>query len=323
MKSLPEGNYALAIAHPGHELRLHGFLEKAKPFVFILTDNSEQRGQDMMWDSIKVIDRATKLGVNITSQAQLKAPFMRKVLKISLFKEMPEGQVLKEEEQRQKEHIKDSMIEYEVVNKHTAFLNLYIDFMVENLIKYKIDYLVCDASEDHHLSHEVMRMICEMAILKVKERTGDIIQLFDFSLSEKYNSIEHEHCICITLDDEAVERKLHAICTYPLGVQELMPNIIMDQKEVDVLRNKKIKLPAADRIRMFCYNILVLLKMRRPFIMPEKQQFVFLKNKLKTINYQFLKNEILRPARQMKQTERFNMYIAPVYGKLLKEHAKA
>src|SRR5215469_10219464 len=31
---------ALVIAHPGHELRVHHWLERAKPQVFVLTDGS-------------------------------------------------------------------------------------------------------------------------------------------------------------------------------------------------------------------------------------------------------------------------------------------
>src|SRR5215470_17021527 len=37
---LPEGPAALVISHPGHELRLFGWLRLAKPSVFILTDGS-------------------------------------------------------------------------------------------------------------------------------------------------------------------------------------------------------------------------------------------------------------------------------------------
>ncbi|MSQ47696.1 MAG: hypothetical protein EXR78_04785 [Deltaproteobacteria bacterium] len=31
---------ALVIAHPGHELRLHGWLQHARPWVSVLTDGS-------------------------------------------------------------------------------------------------------------------------------------------------------------------------------------------------------------------------------------------------------------------------------------------
>src|SRR5205814_10133217 len=39
-----EGNAALIIGHPGHELRIHHWLETARPLTFVLTDASG-RGQ--------------------------------------------------------------------------------------------------------------------------------------------------------------------------------------------------------------------------------------------------------------------------------------
>jgi hypothetical protein len=44
MSRFPTGRAALVVAHPGHELRLHGWLEQAKPRVFVLTDGSGGSG---------------------------------------------------------------------------------------------------------------------------------------------------------------------------------------------------------------------------------------------------------------------------------------
>lgn len=305
INNLPSGNWALAIAHPGHELRLHGFLEQAKPFVFILTDNSEAKGQDLMWESIKVIDRATKQGITNITPEKLKDPFMRKVLKISL------------KDGEDKNHVKDSMIEYEVVNRHTDFLNYYVDFMADNLIRFKINYLVCDASEDYHLTHEVVRMLCDLAILRVKQRTGDDIILYDYAVTKPYDSIVHEHCIRVELNDDAVERKLHAVCSYPLGVQELEPDFKMLPDYVNKLRMQKPPRTIGGYLRDILADILFHLRIKRRKLVPEKEQFIFLKNELKARNMNCLKYEYLRPARQMAKTDNYKNFIEPVYGKML------
>lgn len=310
MKSLPPGNYALAIAHPGHELRLHGFLEQAKPFVFILTDNSEATGQDMMWDSIKAIDRATKQGMNITP-ANMKSEFLRKAFKYSI------------QEGDKKVHLKDSMIQYEVENMRTEFFNDYTDWMAQKLIQYKINYLVCDATESWHLSHEVMRMLADIAIMKVKQKTDDDIQLLDFAISEKYDSRMHEHCIKIELDDEAIQRKLHAICIYPLGIKDLSPNIEMEKDEIDRLRKSTAHISSWQKIKNLLHKLAVLFSLANAKRKNDKEEFVILKQALLENNPDFFKTEILRPARTFEETDNFKKYIKPVYGKLLHQWAAA
>jgi hypothetical protein len=304
MKTLPTGKYALAIAHPGHELRLHGFLEQARPFVFILTDNSEEHGQDLMWDAIKVIDRATKQGMNISPE-QLKDPFMRKVLKMSHV----DGE--------NKAHYKDSQIAHEVLNLHTDFLDYYVDFIVDNLIRYKIDYLVCDSSEDYHITHEVVRMLCELAVSRVQQRTGDKVELLDFALSEPFDSITHEHCIRIELSEEAVQRKLHAICTTPFGIQDLKPNINMSPERILELRKMDDRKSFLGKVKYWIDNLLVLFQLKDTLIKPEHLQQVYLKNELFRLNPDFFNYEILRPARTFRQTENYKSCIQPVYGKIL------
>lgn len=49
---------ALVVAHPGHELRVHGWLEQARPLVFILTDGSGGVGQNRLESSRRLLERA-------------------------------------------------------------------------------------------------------------------------------------------------------------------------------------------------------------------------------------------------------------------------
>ncbi len=47
---------ALVVAHPSHELRVHGWLQMARPLVFILTDGSGREGQPRLPSTTKVLD---------------------------------------------------------------------------------------------------------------------------------------------------------------------------------------------------------------------------------------------------------------------------
>lgn len=252
MKSLPAGNYALCIAHPGHELRLHGFLEQAKPFVWILTDGSHRTGQDMMFDSVKIIDRATRNGRKMKVD-DLKNDALKKIFKFS-FPNNPEEQI----------HLKDIQIYEQIIEQHTEFFISYIDFIASNLIKFNVDYLVADASEGTNVIHETNRMLANIAIDIVKQKTGKQILNYDFAIDKPYNEKLTPDCIHIKLDEEAIDRKLKSLLQFSLALTDLKPNISLD------------------------YNLII--EMRK---MPDGDDQV--KQLLKEINIDFLKNEYLRP----------------------------
>jgi hypothetical protein len=49
------GESALIIAHPGHEIRVHGWLERAKPVVYVLTDGSGRSGQSRLASTARLL----------------------------------------------------------------------------------------------------------------------------------------------------------------------------------------------------------------------------------------------------------------------------
>jgi hypothetical protein len=58
--SVPFGSdrAALVIARPGHELRIHGWLEQARPVVFVLTDGSGRAGRPRLSATCRVLAAA-------------------------------------------------------------------------------------------------------------------------------------------------------------------------------------------------------------------------------------------------------------------------
>src|SRR6185312_4624218 len=48
---------ALIIAHPGHELRVHHWLETAQPVVLVLTDGSGRTTQSRLGSTTKILER--------------------------------------------------------------------------------------------------------------------------------------------------------------------------------------------------------------------------------------------------------------------------
>src|SRR5438309_12021277 len=48
---------ALFIAHPGHELIVHGWLELVRPFVFVLTDGSGRTNQSKLESTTAILNQ--------------------------------------------------------------------------------------------------------------------------------------------------------------------------------------------------------------------------------------------------------------------------
>src|ERR671917_288531 len=51
------GKAALVVAHPGHELCVYGWLEQARPRVFVLTDGSGRSGIPRLQSTTKILAR--------------------------------------------------------------------------------------------------------------------------------------------------------------------------------------------------------------------------------------------------------------------------
>src|SRR5438552_300306 len=55
--TLPGCRAALVIAHPGHELRVHAWVELARPLAFVLTDGSGHTGQSRLASTSRLLER--------------------------------------------------------------------------------------------------------------------------------------------------------------------------------------------------------------------------------------------------------------------------
>lgn len=224
MKPLPKANIALSIAHPGHELRLYGLLEQAKPFVWILTDGSHRTGTDMIFDSIKTIDKAVNFGKKVTLNS-MKDPANKKIFIFSFPKNDEDNM-----------HIKDVQIYEEIINQRTEFFISYIDFMVTNMIKYDTDIMIADASEGTNVCHEMVRIMTDLSIEFIRKKIRKIIHNYEIAIDKPYNENLNDDVIRIELNDEQLDRKLEAMLNYPLALTDLKPNISLDYNVIIEMR---------------------------------------------------------------------------------------
>jgi hypothetical protein len=176
-------NAILLIAHPGHELRLHHWLELARPTVFVLTDGSAAAGHSRMPSTIKVLNQT---GAHA-------------------------GAVLG--------RFTDHEIYEAIMNRDTDKVaqvtrELAVAFADAGLV-------VTDASEGYNPTHDLCGVVAELAIELASQIAARRIPLYDYAVTELFETLGDEDEIVVKLDDDAFARKLAAA----LGYSELRSDV--------------------------------------------------------------------------------------------------
>lgn len=168
---------ALVIAHPGHELRVHGWLERARPLVFVLTDGSGHTGRGRLASTAEVLVRAgARPGATFGALAD------RRLYRALLDREV----------------------------------DLFADLagaLTEQLAGAEIEVVVGDAAEGFNPGHDVCRLVLNAAVSRLAAR-GRPLRNFEFPL-EAAPDTGASGALRLDLDDGELARKLDASRGYP------------------------------------------------------------------------------------------------------------
>lgn len=206
---LREGNYALCIAHPGHELRLHGFLERTLPWLFILADEGTPSRMDRMQHYLGFIFKNTGI---IEKKRDAFYIIERKNKTLSI--------------DQQSTYVKDAEMQNELLMGNTSWFEFYINRMANTFIKDDIDHVVVDASEEMDPVHEINRVMTEIAIKLVKKKKGKQIDLYEFNVLNPFDSNISHDCIRIELNEKEQADKIKYVIGYHEDIfDELSQNI--------------------------------------------------------------------------------------------------
>jgi len=173
---------ALIVAHPGHELRVHGWLERARPSVCVITDGAG-RTQHSRLDSTTTILKAAGCSAGPVYGAMTDQELYAAVLDLN----------------------------------HEPFIRL-IDEIASMLVNERIEYVAGDAEEGYNPAHDICRMLINAAVGLVGRKEKREIQNFDFTLVGPPDQLAVAHsgsAIRIELDEVALGRKLAAAQNYP------------------------------------------------------------------------------------------------------------
>ena len=174
---------ALVVAHPGHEMRVHAWLEMESPLTFVLTDGSGHTRLGRLSSTEQILNRAGARPGKIFGRYNDREAYQL----------ITEGQV-------------------ETVQ------NL-IDELAEELIGAEIETVVSDAMEGFNPVHDLCSLVAQAAVSRIRSRSGKPIRHYDFLLEaapDAWTPGIDGSPVRIELDDATWDRKEEAAWAYGL-----------------------------------------------------------------------------------------------------------
>jgi hypothetical protein len=172
----------LVIAHPGHELRVHGWLEATAPAVWILTDGSGHTGRSR-------IDSTTRV---LAATGAVPGPVYGSMSDADLY---------------------NAVLGF----NHQPFLEI-VDKLAAAMLHDEVDCIAGDAEEGYNPGHDTCRLIINAAVKLAQHKSSKPIRNYDFTLVGPPDQCSEElrdHSLWLNLDDEAFARKISAARNYP------------------------------------------------------------------------------------------------------------
>src|SRR5262245_7457120 len=136
----------LVVGHPGHELRVYGWLMTARPIVQVLTDGSGSEGHSRIDSTTTVLDGAA-------------------ATRGSIYGRMSDREIYRAI----------------LARDHARFLAL-ADELAEELVRHDIGVVAGDAIEGFNPSHDVCRYVINAAVRIASQRKGRTIACYAFPL---------------------------------------------------------------------------------------------------------------------------------------------
>lgn len=181
----PGARAALVIAHPGHELRLHGWLERVRPCVYVLTDGTGSLGTSRVESTARVLD-----GVGATAGG-----IFGRLRDLDLYA---------------------AILDHD----HAPFVRL-AEELAEALVAADVEHVVGDAAEGYNPGHDACRLVVDCAV-RLAARTGHRMARYDFPLVGRPDvPVGPGETAHLELAPAALARKMTVAGSYPDLVGEV------------------------------------------------------------------------------------------------------
>lgn len=171
---------ALVVAHPGHQTRVHGWLELSRPRVFILTDGSGHSRRPGLEATTEYLERFGGEPGSIYGQYTDRALYQR------------------------------------IFDRDFDFFNGVLDSLAESLSELRVGFVAGDAAEGYNSIHDICRLLTDAAV-EMLSRDGRAVASFDFPVINWPDDCPEElldQSVRLCLDDQTFARKLEAADAY-------------------------------------------------------------------------------------------------------------
>ena len=179
---------ALVIAHPGHELCIHHWLERARPVTFVLTDGSGHTEHAR-------IDSTTTVLARVGARA---------------------GEIYGALSDRR-------LYQAILSGERELFIELVVK-LTDALLRHEITYVVGDAVEGVNPGHDVCRLLLNAALRRLEKNSGVRVNNLEYPVERPPDDCPLEdrpEAIWLNLDDAAYQRKAEAARAYQELAREL------------------------------------------------------------------------------------------------------
>jgi hypothetical protein len=198
------------VAHPGHELRVYGWLERAKPLVFVLTDGSGRSGVPRLTWTTRILERA----------GAQPGPIYGTLSDRDVY---------------------DAILEHDY-----ALFEGLAHGLADAFVGFRVDYVVGDVDDGHNPAHDVCRFLIEAAVALANRRIRSTLGNFDFVLVGRPDVWPSRSAATVSLpcDDDTLERKLDAARSYvPLAgeVEVALAELGKEGLRTEILRPRPLE----------------------------------------------------------------------------------
>jgi AcrR family transcriptional regulator len=173
---------ALVIAHPGHELCVHGWLESTRPLVFVLTDGSGRSGASRLNSTSEILANAGASNGSIYGR------------------------------------FTDQNLYAAILGGDFGLFEQIVAELAEALVRENVTHVAGDAIEGYNPIHDVCRVVINAAVALANRMSDRAIVNRDFLLLARHDTHSEEvrgAAIWLTLDDDRLGRKLALARAYP------------------------------------------------------------------------------------------------------------
>ena len=181
MSLAADAKAALVVAHPSHELRVHGWLQKTRPTVFVLTDGGGREKEPGLPATTRVLEQVGAKPGQIYGR------------------------------------LSDLEFYAALLNQDLGLFIGLADELARSLVQEEIDYAVGDSTEGYSSAHDTCRLLMDAAIEIASRKHCRAIRNLDFlvvgSPVDDLKTADPE-AIWIDLDDQMFKRKITAARGY-------------------------------------------------------------------------------------------------------------